>query len=169
MWFISFVCLAFVSFCCVAAVLSKVFRDNWPQFIGLWLVCLGASSRALDVVRVEYVSTDAFVAHVGLALFAGGTWYKFRRLVLAGISHPTDRHLFGAGTVVKSVFVAALLLSAASPATSVQMAGNVITLDADELHRCRAEGGCAVSTQEAFDAAVQRSVVRQMRTAGKCA
>ena len=166
MWFLSFACLVFVAVACIAAVLSKVFKDNWPQFVGLWLLCLGVATKAVEIWQAQWVPPLGLCAHIGLALFAGGTWHKFRALALAGRVHEADR--IPRGWLLPGVALAALLLGAA-PATSVQMVGNVITLDDAELHRCRAEGGCAVATQEAFDAAVQRAVVRQMRTAGKCA
>lgn len=166
MWFLSFACLVFVAVACIAAVFSKVFKDNWPQFLGLWLLCLGVSTKAIEILQAEAVPPLGLCAHVGLALFAGGTWHKFRALALAGRAHDTDR--IPRGWMLPGLALFGLLL-ATTPATSIQMAGNVITLDNDELQRCRAEGGCAVATQEAFDAAVHRSVVRQMRVAGKCA
>lgn len=91
MWFVSFLCLSFVALACVAAVLAKVFRENWPQHIALSMVCLGAVSRAAEVLVVQYVPPQEFALYVGLALYAAGTWYKFGRFAMAGRIDRADR------------------------------------------------------------------------------
>lgn len=76
MWIISWFCLVFVGVMCVVATLSPTYKDNLVQRVSMMLICIGVLAKAKDILVAGTVPGDLFLAHLGLAGFALGTWRK---------------------------------------------------------------------------------------------
>jgi hypothetical protein len=85
-------CLGIVSAACFAGILSKHYRDNWPQFIGLCAILAWSLGRGWELgirlvdwlasdplMPAPYISAQQLLGHVGLAMFAIGTGWKVWR------------------------------------------------------------------------------------------
>lgn len=75
--YLSAACLLFVATLCVGASLSPRFHDNAWQALGLALLCVACTARAWSALRYGYVSFEALMMYVGMALYAAGTWVKW--------------------------------------------------------------------------------------------
>lgn len=88
---VSIVSLTIVMACCLFAVFSKGYRDNWFQFWGLVGVLFWSTARLAWVIEGHEVSGLMLLGHVALASFAVGEayhhWDKWRH------SHPENYHV----------------------------------------------------------------------------
>lgn len=72
--------LVFVAFVSLVAVLSKNFKDNLLQRIGLSMACLGAVARIMEFSDpLQDESSARYLFTYGVAVFALGALFKFRR------------------------------------------------------------------------------------------
>lgn len=76
MTYISAGCLFVVAAICFAGILTKHYRDNWLQFIGLVGLVFWALPRAIEMWGRDHVGGYQFLSHLALLAFALGTAMK---------------------------------------------------------------------------------------------
>lgn len=80
--------LMIVMACCLLAVFSPLYRDNWFQFWGLVGILFWSSARLASVIDGYEVTGLPLLGHISLASFAIGEayhyWDKWRH------SHPAS-------------------------------------------------------------------------------
>ena len=61
---------------CGWALISKMFKDNWPQMLGLMLVAVSCLSISWKAANLDRASTRDTLMVLGLLLYGLGTAYK---------------------------------------------------------------------------------------------
>lgn len=75
-FFLSITCLI-----CAIGLVSRTYRDNLFQTVGMFMLMVAAPSRIIDIWTREFVPPDWFFVHAGIGIFAVGVYFKvFMRL-----------------------------------------------------------------------------------------
>lgn len=61
---------------CALGLLSRTFKDNLWQTVGMWAGMIGCGSRVPDIWSRNDIPFDWFLVHLCLGLFAIGTAWK---------------------------------------------------------------------------------------------
>lgn len=79
MTYVSAACLFAVAAICFAGLVSKHYRDNWLQFLGLAGLMWWAVPRGIEMLARDHVGNYQLLSHVSLLCFALGTALKVWR------------------------------------------------------------------------------------------
>ncbi len=76
MTYVSAACLFVVAAICLVGIVSKHYRDNWLQLLGLIGLVWWSLARAIEMLSRDHVGNYQLLSHVSLTLFAIGTAIK---------------------------------------------------------------------------------------------
>lgn len=76
MMLLAIVCAVLVTALCVLAIRAKVFRDNWLQHAGMFVLVFGAGSVAWHGISHQHANVRETTVMLGLALYGLGTALK---------------------------------------------------------------------------------------------
>lgn len=77
---VAMLCALIVFALCLLGIWSKLFRDNWLQFLGLVLLSIGAAVIFWHAMQTERANVRELLLLVGLVLYGLGTAFKTWRL-----------------------------------------------------------------------------------------